>query len=261
MTVAPHRSAAEWSLPDVALVIGAGLIASSIATALVVLSIGSELTILAFSLLFAAQTLGSLAAMWVLSERKGTGDLVADYGLAVHAADVWAIFLGMGLQIGVSILMAPLLFRLFPDGPPEQAVAALAGQARGALEIVLVFVSIVVVAPIVEEMIYRKMLLDRLRRSFGTAPAVLGSAAIFALIHLMDPNAIAVVPGLFIVGIVLGVLAVRRGDLSLAILTHAGVNLTGVILLLWGDRMLDYLQRLAEQAEQAAVVVGRLTGG
>jgi membrane protease YdiL (CAAX protease family) len=54
---------------------------------------------------------------------------------------------------------------------------------------------------------------------------------------------------LFIIGVILGFQALRRGNLSLAILTHAGVNLTAAILLVFGDDLVDWLEEMAENAE------------
>jgi len=250
-----------WSYLDIVLVIVAGLVGSLVASLLVFgFGGGGELSVGSFSIVFAGQAGGSLVAMYVMSRRRGTGDLARDFGLALRARDVWGLLLGMGAQVGVSVLLAPVVKLLFPQGPPEQTVAEIAGTARGVGDVILVVLAVVVLAPIVEEAIYRGMLLGRLRRSFGTRWAVVGSAAIFAVIHLLDPNAIAVVPGLFLVGLVLGALVVWRGDLSLAIWTHGGVNLTAVLLLLFGSDLLDYLQRLAQEAGKAVVVVRMLHG-
>jgi membrane protease YdiL (CAAX protease family) len=61
---------------------------------------------------------------------------------------------------------------------------------------------------------------------------VIVSASVFAGIHLIDPDAIYVVPGLFVIGLVLGYQALHTGRLGLSIMTHAGVNLLAAIALL-----------------------------
>jgi membrane protease YdiL (CAAX protease family) len=147
------------------------------------------------------------------------------------------------------LLLFPLIQLLYPDGPPQQEVATLTSESRGVFEVVLVFVVVAVLAPVLEEMIFRGMLLSRLTRSMSGPWAVVVTAAVFASIHLLDPSAIAAVPGLFIIGVILGFQALRRGNLSLAILTHAGVNLTAAILLVFGDDLVDWLEEMAENAE------------
>jgi membrane protease YdiL (CAAX protease family) len=62
--------------------------------------------------------------------------------------------------------------------------------------------------------------------------AIAISAAVFAGIHLIDPNALFVVPGLFVIGLVLGYQALKTGRIGLAVMTHAGVNLLAAVALL-----------------------------
>ena len=100
---------------------------------------------------------------------------------------------------------------------------------------IVVFVLLVVVAPVVEEIVYRGVLLSRLRRSMGPWPAIVVSAGVFAAIHLVDPAAVYAVPGLFLIGVALGWLALSTGDLGVPIAVHAGVNLTAVVLLTFAE--------------------------
>jgi len=66
-----------------------------------------------------------------------------------------------------------------------------------------------------------------------TDAAVLVSGAVFALVHLLDPNTVTLLAPLALVGVVSGIRAVRTGDLSQSILLHAGFNcFTAVVLLL-----------------------------
>ena len=240
----------EWSLPDTLLVIGAGLIGSVLTLGLFVVSGGDQGSALGLGVVFIGQVAGSLLVMWLLSARKGTGSFRRDFGLTVRLSDWWAVFAGMGLQIGVALLLYPLIRLLYPDGPPQQEVATLTSETRNLFEIVLVFLVVAVLAPVLEEMIFRGMLLSRLTRSMSGGWAVVATAALFASIHvLLDWEARAAVPGLFVIGLVLGFQALRRGNLSLAILTHAGVNLTAAILLVFGDDIVDWLEEMAENAE------------
>jgi membrane protease YdiL (CAAX protease family) len=97
------------------------------------------------------------------------------------------------------------------------------------------------------------MLLSWLNRFMGKWPSILLSAAIFASIHLIDWNARAAVPGLFIIGVVLGWAAMHRGDLSLSIPLHAGVNLLAAFFLVWGPELLDWLEIQMEELESGGV--------
>lgn len=244
----------RWTYGDFGLAFLAGIV-GALAGSIGLVALGyRELDVVSFAVVFAAQSTGSLVALWVAARRRGITHLARATGLVLHVGDLWALAAGMGLQIGVALLFAPFLRLLFPEGPPEQAVADLVASSRGPAEVVMVVLAVVILAPVVEEMLYRGVLLSRLRRSMGPTPAVVVSASAFASVHLLDPNAVAAVPGLFVVGLVLGWVTVRRGDLSLAVPIHAGVNLTAVVLLLYGQDLLDVLQRLADQAGVQAVV-------
>jgi membrane protease YdiL (CAAX protease family) len=74
-------------------------------------------------------------------------------------------------------------------------------------------------------------------------------------VHLLDPDAIAVVPGLFLLGIALGWVALRRGDLSLAIAMHSGINLLAAVTLLYGDSILKWAETQLDQLEQLDAVI------
>jgi membrane protease YdiL (CAAX protease family) len=58
-----------------------------------------------------------------------------------------------------------------------------------------------------------------------------------------------VVPGLFILGIVLAFAALRTGDLSLPIALHSGINLLAAVSLLWGDDILEWSEQKLEELE------------
>ena len=304
----------KWSIPQVLLVLGGGLVGAALAGTFTLIVMGPEITVTAFSISFAGQAAGSLAVMWLMSRIAGTGNPRRDFGLVLHRSQIWVLFVGMGLQIAVTLVTAPLIQFLYPDGAPQQEVADLAEQAGGVLDSVLVFVSVGILAPVVEEMIFRGMLLSRLvreqrweiwqlvlwlaplpilvplvlldaaggdagvggvpvvaaivgfavwtgvsgvswwvgRRSV-TAWAVIVQAVAFAGIHLLDPNAIAVIPGLFIIGLVLGFAAIRGGDLSLPIFIHAGVNLLAAFLLVFGGPVADWLEEIDQGVVQAVL--------
>lgn len=238
----------EWSIPQALLVFVGGLVGALITTLAVVLIQGDELNIVAFAASFAGQAGGNLLVMWILSVWKGTGSLTRDFGLTIKARHWWGIPAGVALQGGVALLTAPLLQLLFPDGAPQQSIASLTEGTATIAEGVLIVLMVGIAAPIVEEMLFRGMLLSRLSRSMSPAWAILVQAVVFASIHLLDPSAIAALPGLLIVGVVLGYAAMRTGSLSLPIMLHAGVNLTAVVLLIFGSSLMDWLEQAADPA-------------
>ena len=240
---------ANWRLLDVLLVFLAGIVGSIIVT-IGIASAGIEpLAPLPFSLIFGGQAAASFLVMWYMSRTRGTGSLAADVGLIVRGSDWWGIPAGMALQIVIAVVTAPLIFWMFPDGPPEQGIAEIASQSRSVIDQLAVFISVAVAAPLIEEMLFRGMLLSWLARRMRNWPAIVVSSAVFAGVHLLDPNAIAVIPGLFLLGVVLAWVALRRGDLSLPIAIHSGINLLAAISILYGAELLEWSETQLEQLE------------
>ena len=252
---AGYLPVANWRYWEVLAVFFSGAFASIFVAAGVVAAGLDPLEPIPFSVVFGAQGLASFAMMWYLSRVKGSGSLAADTGLVISGSDWWGVPAGMGLQIAIALVTAPIIVWVWPDGPPSQGVAEVAQASETLMEQLLVLVVVAVGAPIIEEMIFRGMLLSILARSLNRWPAILISAAVFAAIHLFDPNAVAVIPGLFLLGIVLGWVAMRRGDLSLAIAMHSGINLLAAITLLYGDSILEWAEKQLDQLEQLEAII------
>ena len=88
----------------------------------------------------------------------------------------------------------------------------------------LYLLSAVVIAPVFEELLFRRILLTRLVR-FGEWPAVLVGALIFSLVH---GNFFQIFYA-FAVGVLLGWLYLRTGKLLYPILLHFTVNFFGSV--------------------------------
>lgn len=91
--------------------------------------------------------------------------------------------------------------------------------------LVLYVLGIVVIPPIVEEMMFRGMILQRLRR-FGDGFAVVASAALFGLYH----GNLAQTVFAFLCGLLLGFVVIRTNSLLPSILIHALNNGLSVAL-------------------------------
>ncbi|MFV2001189.1 MAG: lysostaphin resistance A-like protein [Acidimicrobiia bacterium] len=238
-----------WTLWDVLVAFLAG-VAGSIVVGSIVIGLGADpVAPVAFSVIFGGQALASFVAVWAISKRKGTGSLSVDVGFVVRGRDWWGVPAGMGLQIAIALITAPLIVWLFPDGPPEQGVAEIAGQSQTIVDQLAVFAAVAVGAPLIEEIIFRGMLLAALARRLSRWPAILLSAAIFASVHLLDPNAVAVIPGLFLLGVALAWAAMRTGNLSLPIALHSGINVLAAISILYGSELLDWSNDRLDQIE------------
>jgi membrane protease YdiL (CAAX protease family) len=79
------------------------------------------------------------------------------------------------------------------------------------------FMKVAVVAPIVEELIFRGLILQGFRRNYNAFTAVLMSALLFALFHLNPWQ----FPATFVLGLLLGYIMIRTNSIILAILGHS----------------------------------------
>lgn len=83
----------------------------------------------------------------------------------------------------------------------------------------------IIYAPILEEIIFRKILFGNLLRKWGVAIAYVGSALVFGLIHFDFPHILTY----FGIGIVLAFLYHRTGRIIVPMIAHAGMNLVVLI--------------------------------
>lgn len=224
----------RWGIPDAVFVWVAGLIGSVLA-AIVAFGVTGGDAGTDDTAVFAALVVGQYAAMFlalvVISRAKGRGTLAADFGLRIDLArDWWLIAAGAGLQIGANVLMAPILWLADRDDAAQDVVQRL--EDAGGLELAVTAVAAALLAPVLEEILFRGLLLRALQRRMAPPAAIAVSALVFAAVHLVDPGAFLVIPGLVAVGIVAGMLAVRTGSLSQPILLHLGFNAIVVVLIL-----------------------------
>ena len=86
---------------------------------------------------------------------------------------------------------------------------------------VVLFLIIVVLAPVIEELFFRGLLLRALERRFGSGWAIAGSSGLFGLSHVQGIQ----LPALVMFGAIAAWLTVRSGGrLGPAIFAHIGFN-------------------------------------
>jgi membrane protease YdiL (CAAX protease family) len=171
--------------------------------------------------------IGLVGATVVISRRWGTNDLKRDYGLSARWTDA-----AIGLPLGAlcQLVLVPIVYmplRPFIDTSKVSDVArSLTDRATG-LGVVLLFLVVVVGAPIVEELFYRGLLMRSLQARWNDGLALVATAILFGAAHF-EPLQF---PALAVFGLVLGYCAQRTGRLGMSMFTHAGFNLVTVIVL------------------------------
>ncbi len=230
MTTELTRREIRWGLPDALLVwVGAGAI--GLFASIPFAATGNIDPLYTFGVLLPIQQLAVLGALVVVSRAKGLGSLQRDFGLEVRSADARSLWFGPVLQGVLWLVLLPLVW-LGGDVGNQQLIEDLE-RSREVLPVALFAIGAVVMAPIVEETLYRGLLFRALLRRFSPGTAVFVSALIFAAVHFLgDPNAFRSLPALAALGVVLARRALRTGSLSACILIHAGFNLTTTVLVL-----------------------------
>jgi membrane protease YdiL (CAAX protease family) len=107
----------------------------------------------------------------------------------------------------------------------EQPARDLWDRAHGGWLVVLVVV-VTLGAPIIEELVYRGLILQALQSRLNDWLALLISAIWFALIHLQPVQFF----GLFAFALVLGICFQRTGRLGMSVMAHIGFNAAGLLL-------------------------------
>lgn len=171
-----------------------------------------------------------IAARFLAGKRFTTNGLVG-VGVAPISARTACACLFSGMLTGLIIVGLVQVFHY--SGPADPVLAQT--YLEGGIAILLAWsVSLILVAPLSEELICRGFILPALSRKLGVAPAVILSAALFLLVHLPQIDGYWVAAaGIFSMGIVAGVMRVRTGSLFGAVAVHAGYNAIPLTHMLW----------------------------
>lgn len=88
-------------------------------------------------------------------------------------------------------------------------------------------------APISEELMFRALLITKIREKTGSALlAVVLAAAIFASLHITYGSVVEII-GAFTIGAILGAVYVRSGSIIPSIVIHMIFNFISISLMLW----------------------------
>jgi uncharacterized protein len=235
VTAAPGAThAVRWGLGDAAWIypagLGAAIFLATIGTLIEGTKAGQDPGALTTALNFVGQFGVWVIGLVFISHRKGRGSLRLDFGFVAHARHVWGLVAGIALSVVLGLMVYPLVSLAHHE---RQGVVDELKKANGAKLAVFV-VAAGFVAPVVEELFFRGLLLRALRRRWSPEVAIGAGALIFALAHpLLDPHlgTLALVPALFALGVISGIAAAWTGELSLSITLHVGFNLLTIVTL------------------------------
>ncbi len=175
------------------------------------------------------------------------GQVLATLGFSTRTLG-WLLVIGFGNLFLIGSLLYAIT-RLF--GPTEQAYLVELFTVKNTGQFLLLFVTITVAAPLLEELLLRGILLRGLTLNRGARAGVLWSAFFFALIHL---NPLQAAPA-FVNGVVWALVLLRTGSLGTTLFLHSLNN--GFVFLLVQLSLLA--ARTGRQVEPGAV--SPLVGG
>ncbi|MBI2704219.1 MAG: CPBP family intramembrane metalloprotease [Actinobacteria bacterium] len=163
---------------------------------------------------------------------KGNG-FVKDLKLRAKWIDVPV---GLAIGVAVQLLVIPALYWVvsrFTDQNASGVARRITDQAVDPLSTVLIFLGVGVAAPLVEEIFYRGLMLRSVEKRFGAVWALVGTSAFFALTH----GYLIVLPGIFVLAVILGLLTQRTDRLGPAIFAHMGFNLVTTTVLVFNLKL------------------------
>lgn len=159
--------------------------------------------------------------------------------LVIFVICIGAMYLGANVGNKVLDIIAQAFGGYQYSNPVESLID------NGSLWITAIFM--VVVAPIGEELLFRKLIIDRTYK-YGSVVSILISALLFGLMHGNFSQFFYA----FAIGIVLGYVYYNTGNVYLTIALHASVNFIGSVLTsLLQMGLQDYLTELGKATNDA----------
>ena len=147
------------------------------------------------------------------------------------------MIVGSYVSLSLTSLLEEIIGQPIPDNTSELILDA---------PVWLLILIVVIIGPIVEELIFRKLMIDRLSLH-GELYAVIVSSVAFGIFHQN-------VYQLFyatLFGFLLGYVYLKSGNIKLSILLHMVINLLGSVVALFIQEKLTLLGELSENADYA----------
>lgn len=179
-----------------------------------------------FILLIEVLTLGIV--WWFIRWRKGTLGMVG-LGRGPRWGDLGQALLGFFVYFGAFLSIALLLQYALPIDINQKQDLGFSTYGHSTAALLLIFISLVVLPPITEEILFRGFLFSGLRRAGRVSTAVLASSIIFGALHLLgglSGEGLLWIAGLdtFVLALVLCYVRITTGSLWASMLIHAAKN-------------------------------------
>lgn len=169
-------------------------------------------------------TLLSIAIILIYARRRNAS-VAKEIGLTFDQPfkNVGVGFIGWGMSLPLIYAASSLALRLFPNLPdPSNPAIPLTTQSTGLLAHIALFVTICILAPIFEEIMFRGLFYQTARAKLGVWPAIILTGVVFGLVH---PVSIVGSFPLMLLGSVFAWLAETRKSLLPGMVAHSLQNM------------------------------------
>ena len=250
MTTPPDR-ADLFSLrsPGQILAIGMGAVASSYLVAMIVTVAFDEAPIHVVSI--GANLAGMIALPLLYLGRQGVG-----VGETLRVAPLpppqilWLV--GITIAIVPAVLALATWNQQLVPPPPEYLDAVERSIPTNGGQWVLAILSVVVIGPLAEEIVFRGMVQQAARTATGRTAAIVFTGVVFAIWHGQQWN----LASLLLVGLFLGLVFEATGSLLAPLILHAAYNLTILLIYAHGTTLPDLPTDVAAFGAVCALAVG-----
>jgi membrane protease YdiL (CAAX protease family) len=233
---AEHDERAAWPGWVAAAGLGGGLVSALLAGLLVLLgeAVGLEGEAAALALASVGLYAGLLAVCWLVHRRCATGrGFRADFGLRYRRGDWWRGLVGsFAARAGVAIVV--LVIVLFSEDAARADVDAFEEGDLTAALLVAFAVTALLLAPLVEELFFRGLLMRSLETVVPAWLAVAVQAVLFGFAHTsanLGTADLVIVGSTAAAGLVFGLMARRYRRLGPTVAAHAWFNLVAFVAL------------------------------
>lgn len=173
--------------------------------------------------------------------RRGGGKA---FRLSMRGFNPMLILWGFVLILITGIVIEPLL-ELFPESFLKMVDQM---GMHGGWSILM----LVILAPVMEEVLFRGILLESVRSKYNSGRAIVVSALMFGVIHFIPQQVV----NAFVIGLILGFIYVRTDSLWPVIIIHALNNAMAYVVMQWSDGANITVRSLIENDTIYAVVYG-----
>lgn len=173
--------------------------------------------------------------------RRGTGRM---FHFSMRGFNPMLILWGFVMVLLTGVVIEPVL-ELFPDAFLKMIDKM---GMNGGWSILM----LVVLAPVMEEVLFRGILLESVRSKHSAGRAIVVSALMFGVIHLIPQQVV----NAFVIGLILGYIYVRTESLWPVIVIHALNNAMAYVIMQWSDGANITVRSLIENNTLYAVVYG-----